>query len=89
MYYEYTYILAYVRTTAGTKVRSLKSLFASSACLKIVMGHSVIPMIAFHGIIYMYVYIYIYIYIYIYMYLFAYLTYVLYTLLRKLCYSWT
>ena len=34
MYYEYTYILTYVRTPAGTNVRSLKSLFASSACLK-------------------------------------------------------
>ena len=57
MYYEYTYILAYVCTTAGTKVRSLKSLFASSAFKNIVMAHSVIPMIAFNGIIHMYIYI--------------------------------
>ena len=64
MYYEYTYILAYVCTTAGTKVQSLKSLFASSAFKDIVMAHSVIPMIAFNGIIHMYIYIYIYIYIY-------------------------
>ena len=86
MYYEYTYILTYVRTIAGTKLRSLRSLFASSACLKTFMAHSVIPMIAFHGIIYIYIYIYIYAYI---IDLFAYLIYVLYTLLRKLCHSQT